>query len=171
MSTRVRLLIWMLAIAAVIVALVIGLAPSSSTGREAPALPREQLSGPTATLAGLLSSGHGRPSLVVFWASWCEPCAREAAAIERFSKTPTGRGRIVGVDWNDALSGARAFIRQHAWTFSNVRDGLGSVGYAYHLSNLPTTFVIGSDGRIRATLHGPQTEQDLQEAFEHPGSV
>ena len=34
----------------------------------------------------------GRPALVVFWASWCEPCAREAPALERFSLSPFGRG-------------------------------------------------------------------------------
>jgi len=61
-----------------------------------------------------------------------------------------GAGRVVGVDWSDALSGARAFIRRYAWTFPDVRDSDGPVGYAYRITNLPTTFVVDAHGRIRS---------------------
>ena len=166
MPPRLRLLGWTLAGAAAIAVLaVFGLAPHSSTGRPAPALPRERLVGSPMTLPGLLAAGGGRPALVVFWASWCGPCAREAPALERFSRSPAGRGRIVGVDWSDALSGARSFIRSHAWTFPNMRDGEGTVGNAYRLQVLPTTFVLDALGRIRAVLRGPQSERSLQAAL------
>jgi thiol-disulfide isomerase/thioredoxin len=102
----------------------------------------------------------------VFWASWCGPCAQEAPALERFSKTSAGRGRIVGVDWSDPeLTSARSFIRRHAWTFPNLRDSEGTVGIAYGLTGLPTTFVIDARGRIRETLRGPQSERSLQRAL------
>ncbi len=96
---------------------------------------------------------------------------REAPELERFSKSADGRGRIVGVDWNDALSGARSFVRHYGWTFSTLRDANGTVGYRYDLSSLPTTFVLDSAGRIRATLHGPQTEQSLREALAQASST
>jgi hypothetical protein len=69
------------------------------------------------------------------------------------------------VDWNDALSGARSFIKAHSWTFANVRDGEGTVGSAYRLTGLPTSFVVGANGRIRATLVGPQSEASLARAL------
>lgn len=169
---RVRLIAWIVAIAATIAALAVfgfAAAPSSS-GRLAAALPREQLAGPPATLASLLAGARGQPVAVVFFASWCEPCTREAPDLERFALSAPGRGRIVGVDWNDALSGARSFIRQYHWTFSTVRDAQGTVGYRYGLSSLPTTFVVDSSGRIRATLHGPQTEQSLSRALSQAAS-
>ena len=111
-----------MAAAALAALAVFGLASHSSSGRRAPALPHEQLAGAPQTLASLLSADRQRPVAVVFWASWCGPCTHEAPALERFSHTPAGRGRIVGVDWSDALSGARAFIRRYSWTFPNVRD-------------------------------------------------
>lgn len=163
-----RLLAWALAGAAAIAVLaVFGLASSGSTakGRAAPALPREQLVGSSTTLASLLAGAGGRPSLIVFWASWCDSCATEAAAIERFSRSAAGRGRIVGVDWSDALSGATGFIRRHAWTFPNVRDGEGTVGNSYGLAGLPTTFVLDGRGHIHTALRGPQTEQTLGAAL------
>jgi thiol-disulfide isomerase/thioredoxin len=138
---------------------------SVTAGRLAPALPREHLAGPSVTLSGLLAGAHGRPSLVVFWASWCGPCAREAPAIERLYTSPAGRGRIAGVDWSDALPGARSFIRHHSWTFPNMRDGEGTVGNEYRLTGLPTTFVLDAHGRIRTVLRGPQSEGSLEQAL------
>jgi peroxiredoxin len=89
----------------------------------------------------------------------------EAAAIERFSHAPQGAGRVVGVDWNDALSGARAFIAHNHWTFPNLRDGEGIVGNAYQLQGLPTTYVLDAKGRIRTTLRGPQDRSSLTRAL------
>jgi len=69
------------------------------------------------------------------------------------------------VDWSDGLSGARAFIRSHSWTFPNVRDAEGTVGNAYRLTGLPSTFVLDAHGRIRAVLRGPQDEGSLTRAL------
>jgi cytochrome c biogenesis protein CcmG/thiol:disulfide interchange protein DsbE len=165
-GTRRRLLAWAAAAAVLTLVLAFGLSGrGTSGGRVAPALPHELLAGHAVTLAMLPAAAGGRPSLVVFWASWCEPCRREAPAVERFARSPAGRGRVVGVDWNDEAQSARRFVRQYHWSFLNLRDGEGSVGYAYGLTGLPTTFVIGADGRIEATLRGPQTEQALEHAL------
>jgi cytochrome c biogenesis protein CcmG, thiol:disulfide interchange protein DsbE len=139
---------------------------SSKQGRKAPALPREHLAGPAVTLPSLLASAHGRPALVVFWASWCEPCIREAPAFERLAQSPEGKGRMVGVDWSDARSGATAFIRRFGWTFPILRDDSGLVGNSYEIANLPTTFVLDGKGRIVRTLRGPQTEASLRQALQ-----
>jgi cytochrome c biogenesis protein CcmG, thiol:disulfide interchange protein DsbE len=161
-----RLLAWVALAVLVAVALVIGLSgKGASGGRSAPALPRELLAGPPATLATLRATADGHPSLVVFWASWCEPCQHEAPAVERFARSPAGRGRVVGVDWSDEAQSARRFVRKYRWSFSNLRDGEGAVGSAYGLRDLPTTYVIGADGRIEQTLIGPQTEQTLGHAL------
>jgi cytochrome c biogenesis protein CcmG, thiol:disulfide interchange protein DsbE len=162
-----RLIALALALAAIAAFVVFGLSSSHSTatGRKAPQLPRERLAGPAVTLASVLASAHGRATLVVFWASWCGPCVHEAPAIERFSQSAAGRGRVVGVDWSDALSGARAFIKDHSWTFPNVRDSEGTVGNDYRLTGLPTTFVLDSAGHIRAALRGPQDAGTLAKAM------
>jgi cytochrome c biogenesis protein CcmG, thiol:disulfide interchange protein DsbE len=168
---RRGLLTAILTTAAIVALIVFGLSTSGSKtiGRRAPALPRERLAGPPTTLAQLLSAAHGRATLITFWASWCGPCAREAAALERFSRSAGGEGRLVGVDWSDGLAGARAFVSKHGWTFPVLRDAEGSVGNEYRLTVLPTTFAVSASGRIRAVLRGPQTTSTLLRAMTRAG--
>jgi thiol-disulfide isomerase/thioredoxin len=168
MSRRLRVLAWVvLGVAGIAALAVFGLASNGSAvaGRPAPALPGEALVGAPETLAALRASSGGRPAAVVFWASWCGPCQEEAAALERFSQTASGRGRLVGVDWSDALSGAKAFIAHNHWSFPNVRDAEGLVGNRYHMTGLPTTFILDGKGRIRTALRGPQDGASLTRAM------
>jgi cytochrome c biogenesis protein CcmG, thiol:disulfide interchange protein DsbE len=170
MPRRLRVLAWTLGlVAVVVVAAVFGFASSHSAGgRAAPALPHESLSGGPVTLTSLLAGTRGRPAAVVFWASWCGPCAQEAPELERFASSAAGRGRIVGVDWSDPeLPDARAFIRRYGLTFPTLRDAEGAVGSAYHLRTLPTTFIVDAHSRIRATLIGPQSAASLTSALEN----
>ncbi len=168
MARLPRALAWT---AATVALIVFGLAPhrTSASGPPAPALPHERLAGPPATLSSVLSAAAGGPALVVFWASWCGPCSHEAPALERFSRSSAGHGRLVGIDWSDGLAGARAFIRRYSWTFPNLRDPEGTVGSQYHLTGLPTTFVVDAHGHIRAVLRGPQDEGSLTRALASVG--
>ena len=164
--TARRLGVALAVLAAVVLVAVFGLAGTSPIpNRPAPGLPRERLSGSPATLTSLLSSSHGKPVLIVFWASWCGPCSKEAPALESFARSSEGRTRIVGVDWSDARSGARSFIAHHGWTFPNVRDGEGTVGNSYGLTVLPTAFVVGGRHRILDVLRGPQSQASLEQAL------
>jgi thiol-disulfide isomerase/thioredoxin len=167
MARRLGLLAGTLVVcAAIAAAAVLGLASHPLIGRPAPALPRESLIGGPVTLTSLLAGAHGRPALVVFWASWCTPCAEEAPALERFATSASGRGRVVAVDWSDpVLPDVRKFLRTYAWTFPVLRDPEGLIGTAYRIANLPTTFVIDSHGRIRAAMRGPQTVGSLSAAL------
>jgi cytochrome c biogenesis protein CcmG, thiol:disulfide interchange protein DsbE len=157
------LLFWVAATVAVVALLLFGLKGSGAhDGRPAPPLPSERLSGAKVSLTAL----RGRPALVTFWASWCEPCENEAPALERFSRGLGAGAALVGVNWSDpSLSAARSFVKRYRWSFPNVRDPQGSVGRAYGITSLPTTFVLDGSGRMRATLRGPQTQQTLAGAL------
>jgi thiol-disulfide isomerase/thioredoxin len=123
------------------------------------------LTAPRVTVASL----RGRPAIVNFWASWCGPCRKEARELARLSHELRGRATLVGVNWNDAASGARGFIRRYGWTFPNLRDGDGTVGGSYRLSGLPNSFVLDRSGRIAAILRGPQTAAGFERALRAAG--
>ncbi|HEX8645902.1 MAG TPA: TlpA disulfide reductase family protein [Thermoleophilaceae bacterium] len=127
---------------------------------QAPPLPAAVLVPPKATIESL----RGKPAVVNFWASWCEPCREEAAHLQRFHESHRGRVGVVGVSYTDELKGARRFIRQYGWTFPNLSDPEGLAGSRYSLAGLPVTVILDSEGRIAARLRGPQTEATLDRA-------
>jgi cytochrome c biogenesis protein CcmG, thiol:disulfide interchange protein DsbE len=142
-----------------------GSSNGSGTGRPAPPLPTSVLVPPKVTLASL----RGKPAAINFWASWCEPCRQEAAALERLAGTLRGRARLVGVDWTDGLGGARSYVSQYHWRFPNLRDSDGVVGNSYRIQGLPTTFVVNSQGTITDVLRGPQSLESLRQALQSAG--
>jgi cytochrome c biogenesis protein CcmG, thiol:disulfide interchange protein DsbE len=136
--SRRRLGIGLVAVAAIVAVVAVEIATSGSSAekRAAPELPSQVLKGPRVDLAAL----RGKPALINFWASWCDPCRDEAPELERFARSLDGRGRLVGVDWNDRTDNALAFIREFGLTYPILRDSSQQVGTAYGLSGLPTTF-------------------------------
>jgi cytochrome c biogenesis protein CcmG, thiol:disulfide interchange protein DsbE len=158
----IRTLAWIGAVVAAIAVIAFAIIRGiSSNSRVAPALPHQRLAGPPVTIRSL----HGRPALVLFWASWCPQCQQEAQAVRSFAASQAGAGRIVGVDWADKRHAARAFLRRHHWTFSNLRDQTGEVGLSYGLTKLPALFVIDRHGNIVKALSGRQTLIGLQQAL------
>jgi peroxiredoxin len=144
-------------VVAFVIAEVVGGGSKQQARRRAPALPATVLVGPKVTLASL----RGKPVIVHFWASWCGPCTKEAPELARLAGELRGRATLVGVDWSDSASNARAFVRKHHWDFPILSDHAGAVGNRYDLQGLPSTFVLDRQGRIVKRLIGPQTAAGL----------
>jgi peroxiredoxin len=150
-----------LVVVAIVVAEVASGSGSSSDGRQAPPLPAKALRPPGVDLAEL----RGKPALVDFFASWCDPCAEEAPTLRKLSASLGDKATVVAVDWDDAGGAARAFVRKHGWTFPVLADTSGTAGEKYGLVGLPTSFVLDPEGRIVTTFRGPQSEARLRQAL------
>jgi cytochrome c biogenesis protein CcmG, thiol:disulfide interchange protein DsbE len=148
-------------VAGVIVFEVATAGDGGTAGKPAPPLPSAVLQPPRATLASL----RGKPALVNFWASWCEPCRKEAPELARLQRSLRGSAALVGVDYTDQSDAARSFVDRYGWTFPILSDPDGIYGARYDFSGLPTTVVLDSKGRIVETLRGPQTTADLRRAL------
>jgi len=93
--------------------------------------------------------------VVRFQASWCRPCAREAAALERLYERYRGRGvEVIGVQVQDTAVDARRFLRTHGATYLAGLDPHLTVANRFGLRGTPYTVVIGRDGRVVARIHG-----------------
>ena len=96
-----------------------------------------------------LASLRGKPVVLNFWASWCEPCKGEAKMLEQASHQYKSQGVIfVGVDWHDLMSDARTFLSKHGVTYPTVLDRSGSVADRYGVSGVPETYFIDRRGRL-----------------------
>ncbi len=105
-----------------------------------------------------LATFRGKPVVLNFWASWCEPCKSEAAVLERDWTSYRHRGVVfLGVDYHDLASDARRFVSAHALTFTMLQDGSGKVTGSYGISQVPETYVLDRQGRVVAHLAGPIT--------------
>ena len=120
-----------------------------------------------------LSSLRGKAVVLNFWASWCEPCKREAKTLEQSWRSHRRQGLVVvGVDANDHDSDARRFMRAHGVTYPVVRDSNGSIAAnSYNVSDLPMTFFINRKGLlvghgIRGAVGDEQYHADFQRGIQ-----
>ncbi len=132
-------------------------------GAMAPAFTLHRLEG-----AGRISlaSYRGKPIVLNFWASWCEPCKGEAAVLERDWTSYRDRGVVfLGVDYHDLASDARRFVSVHELTFPMLEDGSGKVTGDYGISQVPETYVLNRQGRVVLHLAGPITDPGFAVKF------
>jgi cytochrome c biogenesis protein CcmG/thiol:disulfide interchange protein DsbE len=148
-----------------LIAFEVATAGSGSGAKQAPALPRRVLQGPPVTLATL----RGKPALIDFWASWCEPCREEAPELAHLQRSLAGSAAIVGIDYTDREESARSFLRKYGWRFPVLSDPDGIYGARFGFSGLPTAVVLDRDGGISATLRGPQSLADFHRALREAG--
>lgn len=89
------------------------------------------------------------------WATWCPPCRDEMPDLERFYKEYRNRDVIVlGVDQGEGRTVVAKFLREHGITYPNLLDENQTYGRAYNALGLPTTVIVGRDGRIVRGIDG-----------------
>jgi cytochrome c biogenesis protein CcmG, thiol:disulfide interchange protein DsbE len=117
----------------------------------APSRPLPRLDGGQGSLADF----RGRPVVLNFWASWCEPCEAEAPALKRAqAQLQRVGGTVLGVTVQDATPDSRAFAKEHGLRFPSLRDVDGELGKDYGRTGVPETFVIDRRGRVAAISRG-----------------
>jgi cytochrome c biogenesis protein CcmG/thiol:disulfide interchange protein DsbE len=95
-----------------------------------------------------LSDYRGKPVVLNFWASYCNPCRKEFPLFREQLSDHRGDFVVVGVDTKDIGSDAMGFARQQKATWPIVLDDANAVAKAYGVSALPQTFFIRPDGTI-----------------------
>lgn len=110
-----------------------------------------------------LDQYRGRVVFLNFWATWCEPCERELPAFEAFAKAqPEGGAVVLAVNHGETLEPVRLYLEAMGVDgFPVVLDSDTAVGDQYGVFNLPITFIIDQQGRVRENKFGEMRPEDL----------
>ena len=134
-------------------------------------LARGELGPLAARLRGPLEDGRlslaelrGSPAVVNFWASWCDPCRKEARLLEGGWRSARADGVVfVGLTMQDARSDARGFLREFGVSYPNVREPDDATARAWGTTTgLPETYFLASDEKVVAHVIGRIREPQLQ---------
>jgi peroxiredoxin len=121
-------------------------------GQVAPALAGTSIQGRHVSLSAL----HGSVVVLVFWASWCEPCKAEQPAVDTLAEQEAGSGvRFLGVSVDVDAAAARQYVARYAVPYSSLVDTAQTIAVDFDIAAPPTTYVIGRSGRVAAEVEGP----------------
>lgn len=110
---------------------------------------------------------EGTPSVLNFWASWCEPCLKEMPDFQDVSDELGSQATIVGFNMlgvdGEIESAARRFAIERKVTYPLVfdRDGLFYAHFAVAPA-LPTTVLVDANGRVIHRQFGPLDKKELR---------
>ena len=116
-----------------------------SIGASVPAYAAATLGGDTVRVGG-----SEEPTILNVWATWCVACQEEMAALDSLSREFKSRGvRVIGVSVDEGeTERVRRFATTNHLGFTIAHDPAASIERSYQVVGVPTTFVVGRDGKL-----------------------
>ena len=122
----------------------------------------------------LVEQYRGKPLLVTFWATWCEPCRHEYPMLNELAKQYAPQGlRVVGVNLDDDgdLILMRRFLARYKPIFPNYRKKAGGeevfrqTALAGWNGALPASVFYARDGRQAGHVLGEGSRETYEAAI------
>jgi thiol-disulfide isomerase/thioredoxin len=110
-----------------------------------------------------LSALRGKLVYLDFWASWCGPCKRSFPWMNEMQKRYGAQGlQVVAVNLDAKHGDALDFLAATPATFTVGFDPAAGVARSYGVKGMPSSLLIGPDGRVIA-LHEGFNDNDRTE--------
>lgn len=111
----------------------------------------------------ILSELKGKVVYLDFWASWCLPCQLSFPWMHDIKRDYAEQGlEIIAVNLDKDKLLAEAFLKEMDVNFEVVYDKSGSVASEYKIKGMPSSYLIGRDGRVYASHIGFREEDKVQ---------
>lgn len=122
-----------------------------SPPREPPAITLTDAAGKTVGL----DAWKGKPLVLNFWATWCGPCVKEMPDLQALARATPALSVVPVSSDVGGLAVVRKFYAEHGITGLPIwLDPEGNAGDKLGIPGLPTTFLIGADGKVRGIVVG-----------------
>ncbi len=111
-------------------------------------------------LEGTLPDLTGKILVVDFWASWCGPCRKALPLLSDLHKEYSPKGVVfIAVSLDEDRKDMDAFLKKSPIPFAVVRDPKGKLASKLSVEGIPTSFVVGKDGKVHAVHVGFEGEK------------
>ena len=135
---------------------------ASQGGQTAPDFSLTSLSGKEVKLSDL----KGQVVVLDFWASWCPPCRESLPHLGKLYGENEDGVKVLAVNMGEDADAARSFVQsQNLSDLTVLLDKDKSVAQKYGISSIPTTVIIGPDGKVQETFVGlgPDTFSQIKQ--------
>ena len=119
-----------------------------------------------------LMSYRGKPLIINFFASWCDPCREEMPLINELAARSANDGySVLAIAVEDSRAAVTEYAKEFKLNLPIALDLNSTVKRAYRIFGPPATFFMDSQGTIRDVVVGPLTLQRLSAALKNAGIV
>lgn len=116
-----------------------------------------------------LSELEGRPVMLFFWDSDCQPCIDMMGRLKTAASQSADLAVVmINTTFQDTQEAASSVVQPHSFSqpqFFLLRDDTGSAVRQYGVEVLPTSYFIKRDGTISEGLTGPLPDDVLNAAL------
>lgn len=131
--------------------------PSRLIGKKIPTVKLPSLVNPDMILN---SEDFKTPAIINIWSSWCAACRAEHEFLNQLAEQGV---TIYGVNYQDDLENARAYLKQNGNPFSAVMFDIEMASaIGFDVQSLPQTYLVDENGVIYARHIGTLTPENLK---------
>ncbi|MBJ94122.1 MAG: thiol:disulfide interchange protein [Rickettsiales bacterium] len=128
--------------------------------------PLEDETAPRFTLPRLDGQGtlsleqlRGKPTIINFWATWCQSCPLEHPVLEQAAREFGDQVQFVGIAYEDKSERLSAWLqranRGRPSAYPTLIDVGGKVAVAYGVYGVPETYFVDAQGTVKHKKTGP----------------
>jgi cytochrome c biogenesis protein CcmG/thiol:disulfide interchange protein DsbE len=116
-----------------------------------------------------LETFSGRPLMINFFASWCDPCREEMPLINALAAKAKDGYSVLGIAVQDTRAAVTQYANETKLVFPIALDLNSNVRRAYRIFGPPATFFIDARGVVRDIVIGPMTPERAREGLKKSG--